>query len=103
MIHTTIARVLLVMTLAALGPAVAAAIETVRVDASSGAPRIVIDGNLVRARMFWGTPGSWPLPIAVKPQEVTFDFTASEDEPAKATMHLRVGKHCATGSKEAAL
>ncbi|MCX5684912.1 MAG: beta-galactosidase, partial [Planctomycetota bacterium] len=92
MIHTTLARVLLGMALAALAPAAATAVETVRVDASSGAPRIVIDGKPVRARMFWGAPGARPMPIAAKPQEVAFEFTASEDEPAKATMHFRFGQ-----------
>jgi beta-galactosidase len=91
MIHTNLARILLGMTLAALGPAAAPAVETVRVDASSGAPRIVIDGKPVRARMFWGGPGARPLPVGPAAREITFVFTATEDEPAKATMHFRFG------------
>ena len=39
----------------------AGAVETVRVDASSGAPRLVVDGKPVRARMFFGLPGTKPL------------------------------------------
>ena len=40
----------------------AMSVETVRVDASSGAPRLVVDGKPVRARVFWAPPGSgrWP-------------------------------------------
>jgi beta-galactosidase len=92
MIRIKLARVLLGITLAALGPAAAAAAETVRVDASSGAPRIVIDGKPVRARMFFGGPGARPMPAGPAAREVTFDFTATEDEPAKATMHFRFGR-----------
>jgi len=91
MIRATIQRFLIVATLVAFGPAAADAIETVRVDASSGAPRLLVDGKPVRARMFWGAPGSRPLPVGTAAQEVTFDFTAAEDEPAKATMHFRFG------------
>ena len=91
MIRATIQRFLLAAALAALGPAAADAIETVRVDASSGAPRLLVDGKPVRARMFWGAPGSRPLPVGAAAHEVTFDFTATEDEPAKATMHFRFG------------
>ena len=34
----------------------AMSVETVRVDASSGAPRLVVDGKPVRARVFWAPP-----------------------------------------------
>ncbi len=67
------------------------AVETVRVDAASGAPRLTVDGRSVRARMFWGGPGSRPLQIGPTGREVTFEFKATEDEPVSATMHLRFG------------
>ncbi len=70
----------------------AAAVETVRVDAASGAPRIVVDGRPVRARMFWGAPGSRPLPLATAGQDIEFEFSPAQDEPARATMHLRFGQ-----------
>lgn len=69
----------------------AGAVETVRVDASSGAPRLVVDGKPVRARMFWGAPAARPLPIGTEWREVAFEFTPAEDEPARATMHFRFG------------
>ena len=71
--------------------AAAVALETVRVEVSSGAPRLVIDGKPVRARMFWGGPGSRPLQIGPLGQQVTFEFTPLENEPGKGTMHLRFG------------
>jgi len=51
----------------------------------------MVDGKPVRARMFWGAPGLRPLPVSTAAQEVTFDFRPIEDEPARATMHLRFG------------
>jgi len=71
--------------------AAAMAVETVRVDASSGAPRLVVDGRPVRARMFWGAPGTQPLRIGPAAQTLAFEFSAAEDEPARATMHFRFG------------
>ena len=69
----------------------AAAVETVRVDASSGAPRLVVDGKPVRARMFWGAPGARPLPAGKDGRQVVFEFSAIDEEPASATMHFRFG------------
>jgi hypothetical protein len=71
--------------------AAATAVETVRVDASAGAPRLVVDGRPVRARMFWGAPQSRPLALAKRGQLVEFEFAAREDELQTATMHLRFG------------
>jgi beta-galactosidase len=65
--------------------------ETVRVDASSGAPRILVDGKPVRARIFWGAPGSRPLHVGAMGQEISFDFSPRQDEPSIATMHFRFG------------
>ncbi len=75
--------------LAALAPA--AAVESVRIEVASGAPRLVVDDKAVRARMFWGAPGSRPLPIGPGAKEISFEFSPSEDEPSHATMHLRFG------------
>lgn len=69
----------------------APAIETVRVDAAGGAPRIIVDGQPVRARMFWGAPGSRPLAVGTAAQMIEFEFSPAQDEPARATMHLRFG------------
>ena len=75
-----------------LGQVISQAIETARIDASAGAPRLMIDGKPVRARIFWGGPGSRPLPIKAGAQELDFEFSPTETEPAKATMHLRFGE-----------
>ena len=72
-------------------PTVAAATDSVRVDASSGAPRIVVDGKPVRARMFWGAPNVGLIPAEETGQLLTFEFSPKEDEPARATMHFRFG------------
>lgn len=68
------------------------AAETVRVDAASGAPRLVVDGKPVRARMFWGAPGTKPLRIDPAGSQVTFEFSPAHDEPRIATMHFRFGQ-----------
>lgn len=65
---------------------------TVRVDASSGAPRLVVNGRPVRARMFWGSPGSGPIALKAGEQEVRFEFSPSQSEPDHATMHFRFGQ-----------
>jgi beta-galactosidase len=73
------------------------AVETVRVATNlrsvpaSGAPRLVVDGKPVRARMFWGAPGTRPLRAGTTGRLATFDFSPTEDEPATATMHFRFG------------
>jgi len=64
---------------------------TVRVDPSGGAPRLVINGQAVLARMFFGSKNSAPLPVSTDAREVSFEFTPVQSEPAKATMHLRFG------------
>jgi len=33
-----------------------AAVETARVEIDGGVPRLVVDGQPIRARMFWGGP-----------------------------------------------
>ena len=70
----------------------AVGVESVRVDASSGAPRIVVDGRPVRARMFWGAPNAGLLPAEETGPFRTFEFSPKEDEPKGATMHFRFGQ-----------
>ena len=70
-------------------PAIAAAVNSVRVDASSGAPRIVVDGKPVRARMFWGCANAGLMPSDETAQLLSFEFSPTQDEPASATMHFR--------------
>lgn len=68
------------------------AVESVRVDTTNGAPRLLLDGQPARARIFWGAPGSRPLRVGEAWQEVAFEFTAQHDEPQHGTMHLRFGQ-----------
>ena len=63
---------------------------TVRVDPANGAPRLVVDGKPVRARMFFGAPGSAPVPVSQEWKEVRFEFTAGFDAN-DGTMHFRFG------------
>ncbi len=71
---------------------VAVAVDTVRVEVAAGAPRIVVDGRPVRARMFFGSPGVGPLAVGPAEREVSFDFVAAEDAPASGTLHFRFGQ-----------
>ncbi len=77
----------LVLTVAGAG---AARALTVKVESAAGVPRIVVDGKAVRARIFWGMPGSVPLRVSGT-QVITREFTALATEPARATLHLRFG------------
>ncbi|MHB1035115.1 MAG: beta-galactosidase [Pirellulales bacterium] len=70
----------------------AAAVETVRVDASSGAPRLVVDGKPVRARMFFGMPGTKPVKAPTTGGPIAFEFVAAQDAPRTGTMHFRFGQ-----------
>ncbi|NQT12666.1 MAG: hypothetical protein HQ582_07955, partial [Planctomycetes bacterium] len=81
----------LVMILLGCSVATAAGVETVRVDSSAGAPRLLVDGKPVRARMFWGAPGSGLIPVGPQGERITFEFSPSEDELSRATMHFRFG------------
>ena len=65
--------------------------RTVTVDATAGAPRILVDGRPVRSRMFFGGFRGTPIPVEPGEREISFDFTALESEPATATMHFRLG------------
>ncbi len=71
--------------------ALAVAAGSVRIDASSGTPRIVVDGQPVRARMFWGRPTVGPVLAEKTGQLLGFDFSPLEDAPSGATMHFRFG------------
>ncbi|MDH7569182.1 MAG: beta-galactosidase [Armatimonadota bacterium] len=81
-----------VVLIAALFAAAPAAALTVRVDSAGGAPRLVVNGKPVRARMFWGGPGSAPLSAGPEGRVVSFEFAAVEDEPRAATLHFRFGR-----------
>jgi hypothetical protein len=62
----------------------------VRVESPSGAPRIVVDGKPVRARMFFGGPGWSALGIGPEWKQLEFEFTAL-GAADNGTMHLRFG------------
>jgi len=62
----------------------------VRIDSSAGAPRLMVNGEPVRARMFWGAPGSASLPVSPEWKEVIFEFVAGGNAD-NGTMHFRFG------------
>lgn len=64
---------------------------TVRVDPAGGAPRIVVDGRPVRARMFWGSPGASNIRLSQEAQRIEYEFTAAEGAD-NGTMHFRFGR-----------
>ncbi len=90
--HQGIQLSIILVTAASISGGLASAIEKVQIDSSSGAPRIVVDGKPVRARMFWGVPGARPLRVGPSAQTITFDFSPVEDEPGHASMHFRFGQ-----------
>lgn len=63
---------------------------TVRVESPNGAPRIVVDGQPKRARMFYGGPGWTALGIGPEWKQIDFVFTASGSAD-NGTMHFRFG------------
>lgn len=65
---------------------------TVRVKASSGVPRLLVNGKPVRPRFFWGAPGSGLIRLTEQEQRLHFDFAPTQSEPATATMHFRFGQ-----------
>jgi len=62
-----------------------------RVDASSGAPRLLVNGKPVRPRMFFGGPGSGIIKIEPAGRLVDFEFVAQDDAPGNGTLHFRFG------------
>lgn len=65
---------------------------TARVDASGGAPRLLINGMPRRARIFWGQPASRPIRLPSQAKVIAFEFSPMQSVPATATMHLRFGQ-----------
>ena len=65
---------------------------SVRVDTSPGAPRIVVNGKPVRARIFYGQPASGTIAIGPTAKQVSFEFEPQETELKTATMHFRFGQ-----------
>ena len=63
------ARLASAIVLAILSVTPAGAVETVRVETSGGAPRLLVDGKPVRARIFWGAPAAGQLSIGPEAKE----------------------------------
>lgn len=66
------------------------AAESVRVGVRNGVPQILADGQPLRARMFFGNPGTKPLIINAGEQRISFEFQPLESEPSQATVHFRL-------------
>ena len=60
-------------------------------ESPNGAPRIVVNGQPVRARMFFGAPGSSALAIGPEWKQIAFEFTATGSADT-GTMHFRFGQ-----------
>ena len=67
------------------------AAEEVRIDVSSGAPLIVVDGEPVRARMFYGDSGAKPIPIDDELKEYAFEFVPKESSNGRAALAIYFG------------
>ena len=80
---------LAVVSAVCLGAGSGKAVETARVEVIEGAPRLVVDGKPVRARMFLGAPGPGRVWVGAEAQQISFQFTAQDDEPQRATIHFR--------------
>lgn len=65
---------------------------TVRIESPAGAPRLVVNGRPVRARMFFGGPGSGPIAIESAGRAYQFEFLAEDDSRGKGTLHFRFGQ-----------
>jgi beta-galactosidase len=61
----------------------------VTLKATPGGPQIMVNGNLIPARMFWGQPGYGKVPAVSEWTEQSFEFSNSFD--ANATLHFRYG------------
>ncbi len=88
---TTFALAALTVTPSATAKAKKANGLTVRVDARRGAPRLMVNGKPVRARMFFGIPGVAPIKIEPAGRTIEFEFTADDDSHGKGTLHFRFG------------
>jgi len=80
------------MAVALLHASPARGVETVRVDAGGGVPRILVDGRPVHARMFWGAPGHAPVAAGTEGEDLAFEFTARDDARGSGTIHFRFGQ-----------
>lgn len=63
---------------------------TVRVEVRDGVPRILVDGEPARARMFFGIPGSGRIGVGPEGREIRFEFTSAGDAD-DGTFHIRCG------------
>ncbi len=84
------------MSLCAVATARTSESLTVRVRVEAGAPRLLVNDRPVRARMFFGGPGSSPIKVEPAGRRVEFEFIAQEDAPGSGTLHFRFGH--ATGN-----
>ena len=66
-------------------------VRTARVEVIEDIPRIVLNGQPVLARIFWGAPGRGIVKAGPEGQEVAFEFIAQDDAEGRGTIHFRFG------------
>jgi len=69
-----------------------APIRSARVRTIDGIPRLVLNGQPVPARIFWGAPGRGAIQAGPTGQSVTFEFVAYDDAERQGTLHFRFGR-----------
>lgn len=68
------------------------AADSVRVESRNGAPCIVVDGQPVRPRVFYGGPIRRPVQLGTETKVFDFDFSPLADSEGRGTLHFRFGK-----------
>jgi len=67
---------------------------TARVENTPGGPQIMVDGQPVPPRMFWGNPGAGGAVAAGREwAEKAFEFSLAFDVEGKGTLHFRFGQN----------
>jgi len=72
------------------------AVDSVQIQSRNGAPCIVVDGQPVRPRVFFGNPVSRPIQIGTETRVFDFDFSPLADSLGHGTLHFRFGKEPGT-------
>lgn len=67
-----------------------------RVRTVNGVPRMEIDGQPARGRIFFGNPQQGRLAVGTTPTQHSFEFEATQDSGGHGTFHFRFGEEAGT-------